>query len=101
MKKTTKSASGTSFHNTTINATPNQLMKVLGEPDSMSNDGQDKTNFDWTMETETGDVVTIYDWKYYHELEMDTIYEWHIGGKGKTGTEVAANEIKQLLNNLN
>ena len=28
----------------------------------------------------TGVVFTIYDWKEYVPLEMDTIYEWHIGG---------------------
>jgi len=99
MKPTTKSASGTSFHGTTIQATPNQLLKVLGEPEFYYNNGMDKTNFDWTMETETGDVVTVYDWKYYHALDMDTIYEWNIGGRGKTSTEIAGNELKQLLNN--
>jgi len=99
MKPTTKSASGTSFHGTTIQATPNQLIKVLGEPEFYYNNGMDKTNFDWTMETETGDVVTIYDWKYYHALDMDTTYEWNMGGHGKTSTEIAKNELKQLLNN--
>ena len=99
MKPTTKPASGTSFHGTTIEATPNQLIALFGEPYGSYNDGSDKTNFDWTMETETGDVVTIYDWKYYHPLEMDTMYVWNIGGHGKTGTEIGANEIKQLLNN--
>jgi len=100
MKSTTKSASGTSFHGTTIEATPNQLLKVLGIPEHGSNNGKDKTNFDWTMQTETGDVITIYDWKYYHALDMDTIYIWNIGGHGKIGTDIAANEIKQLLNSI-
>lgn len=101
MNQTTKSPSGTSFYGTTIKATPNQLIKVLGKPYCMSNDGEDKTNFDWTIETEKGEVATVYDWKYYHPLEMDTIYEWHIGGHGKNSTDTAANEIKQMLNNLN
>jgi hypothetical protein len=99
MKPTTKSASGTSFHGTTIEATPNELSNLLNEPYSSYNNGMDKTNFDWVIETETGDVVTIYDWKYYHPLDMDTTYEWHIGGHSKTGTEIAKNELKQLLNN--
>ena len=101
MKPTTKSASGTSFHNTTFEATPNQLLELLGEPYGDYNDGSDKTNFDWTMETETGDVFTVYDWKYYHVLDMKTVYEWHIGGKGKNITEIALQEINQLLNNKN
>jgi hypothetical protein len=100
MKSTTKSASGTSFHGTKIEATPNQLLKVLGNPKHIYNDGRGKSNFDWTMETETGDVVTVYDYKYYKELEMDTVYEWNIGGHGKIGTDIAANEIKQLLNSI-
>jgi len=53
------------------------------------------------METETGDVFTVYDWKYYHVLDMNTVYEWHIGGKGKNITEIALQEINQLLNNKN
>jgi hypothetical protein len=97
MKQTTKSASGTSFHETTFEATPNQLIKVLGEPQSCYNNGMDKTNFDWTLETETGDVVTVYDWKYYRALDMDTTYVWHVGGKRKNITDIGMNEIKQLL----
>lgn len=101
MKSTTKSASGTSFHNTIFEATPSQLLEILGEPESMNNDGMDKTNFDWTLETETGDVFTVYDWKYYTPLNMDTVYEWHIGGKNKFITEMALDEIKQILNYKN
>lgn len=101
MKSTTKSASGTSFHNTTFEATPSQLLEILGEPESMNNDGTDKTNFDWTLETETGDVFTVYDWKYYIPLNMDTVYEWNIGGKSKFITEMALDEIKQILNYKN
>ena len=97
MKPTTKSAGGTSFHNTTFKATPNQLMELLGKPYNYYNNGSDKVNIDWTMETETGDVFTVYDWKYYQPLDMDTIYEWHIGGMSRNITEIALQEIQEKL----
>ena len=59
-KKTYKSADGTSFHGTTIRATVNQLISAFGEPSDDSNTGEDKVNFEWEMETEDGEVFTIY-----------------------------------------
>ena len=45
-KLTSKSVSGTSFHNITIETTLSNLIKVLGEPQCFQNDGEDKTNVD-------------------------------------------------------
>ena len=80
-KKTYKSTDGTSFHGITIRATVEQLTKAFGDPTMDSNWGDDKVNFEWEMETEDGEVFTIYDWKYYRPLKLDEYVIWHIGAK--------------------
>ena len=97
MKQTDKSANGTSFHNHTFTATVDDLRNVLGQPQFESNDGQDKVNFDWIMETEDGEPFTVYDWKEYRRLEEDEVIEWHIGGRSGLITEKALLEIRKAL----
>jgi len=97
MKLTTKGADGTSFHDTTINCSVSTLKKVLGEPQYECNDGSDKVNFDWTMETDEGDVFTVYDWKEYRSLNENEMIEWHIGGMSKQVTEQARREIREAI----
>jgi hypothetical protein len=84
----------------TFTATVADLRKILGEPQCEQNDGQDKCNFDWTMETEDGTVFTVYDWKEYRRLEEDEDIEWHVGGRSGADTEKALNEIDEALDNL-
>jgi hypothetical protein len=97
MKKTTQSISGTSFHDTTIKASVQQLRQVLGEPCYEGNDGQDKTNFEWDMETNSGDVFSVYDWKEYRSISETEQIEWHIGGHSKSITEQAKREIRNAM----
>lgn len=97
-KITTKSTSGTSFFDNTISATVNELIELLGEPSDDSNTGQDKVNFEWECETNSGKVFTIYDWKEYRMIDTDEIIEWHIGAQNGTIAQVAQNEMEQLLN---
>jgi hypothetical protein len=97
MKQTDKSANGTSFHDTTFIATVDDLRNVLGQPKFESNDGQDKCNFDWIMETEDGTVFTVYDWTEYRQLAEDEVIEWHIGGRSGADTEKALLEIREAL----
>jgi len=59
MKKTNKRVSGTSFHDSIVTASVDQLIQVLGEPNEDSNTGQDKVNFEWEMELESGEVFTV------------------------------------------
>jgi hypothetical protein len=70
---------------------------VLGEPECAINDGEDKVNFEWEMETDDGDVFTVYDWKEYRSLNENEMIEWHIGGHNKNVTELAKEEILNLL----
>ena len=97
MKQTKQSASGTSFHDTVIVTTVNELKLHLGEPEMEENTGADKVNYQWTLETRSGDVFTIYDWKEYRSLLGDEDIEWHIGGKNKAVTELALLELQQVL----
>lgn len=98
MHATSKSTGGTSFHGTVVRASVNELTKVLGEPAYSQNDGEDKVNFEWEMETKSGDVFTVYDWKEYRSISKDEVIEWHIGGFSKSTTEAAYTEIYEALN---
>ena len=100
MKKTNKTPFATSFHGTTFKASPSDLRKILDVPRYDGNDGEDKTNFDWVLETNSGKVFTVYDWKEYRVLEEDEIVEWHIGGKSVSETEEALREIEEALSKI-
>ena len=54
------------------------------------------------METDNGDVFTVYDWKEYRSIKTpyETI-EWHIGGRSKQITEQAKREIMETINMIN
>ena len=96
-KPTKKSISGTSFHGVTFSATPNQLIKLFPNSYDASNDGEDKTNFNFTLETDRFDVFSIYDWKYYRPIGMDEVIEWHIGAMSEHISLIAKAEVLALL----
>jgi hypothetical protein len=98
MRVTTKQAYKTSFHDTTIKCSVSTLTKVLGEPNYSGNYGVDKVNFEWIMETDNGDVFTVYDWKEYRSIKPTETIEWHVGGNNKIITNQAAVEIKAAIN---
>jgi hypothetical protein len=100
MKLTEKSPNGTSFFGTVLVATVKQITTVLGRAQYDNNDGCDKTNFDWTAETNDGQVVTIYDWKYRRPLKMTEQVYFHIGGFNKDSTEKAKEEIESQINEV-
>lgn len=100
MRKTNKSSGGTSFHDTTIGTTIHTLNKLLGVPVCVDNTGRDKVNYEWEMETNDGDMFTVYSWKEYRILHEHEIIEFHIGGMSKAITEQAKNEIYDALTNL-
>ena len=96
MKKTEKSANGTSFHNTTITTSINDLTKLLGEP-TYTGGAEDKVTVEWVCETEEGEVVTIYDWKEYRSIGKDEKIEFHLGGRSKFITLDAKDELDYLM----
>lgn len=95
-KKTYQLTDGTSFHGVVIRATVNQLTKAFGEPYD-NNTGEDKVNFEWEMETDEGEVFTIYDWKEGRPIGRDEFVTWHIGAKSKSDSNVAEREISKAL----
>ena len=95
-KKTYQLTDGTSFHGVVIRATVNQLTKAFGEPYN-NNTGEDKVNFEWEMETDEGEVFTIYDWKEYRPLGRDEFVTWHIGANSKSVSNDAEREILKAL----
>jgi hypothetical protein len=96
-KKTYKSTDGTSFFGTTIRATVNQLISAFGDPTMDSNWGDDKVNFEWEMETDEGEVFTIYDWKEGRPLGLDEYVVWHIGANSKSVCNTAERELLKKL----
>ena len=100
MKATFKSANGTSFHDHTFSATVQDLRKILGIPRDEQNDGKDKTNFEWVMITDDGEVFTVYDWKKYRKLKEDEEIEWNIGGDSGLTTGKALSEITKALDSI-
>jgi len=93
MKKTEKSANGTSFHDVTITASINDLTRLLGEPTYVGDFSEDKVTVEWICETQEGEVVTIYDWKEYRSIGKDEKIEFHLGGHSKMHTLDAKDEI--------
>ena len=95
-KKTYQDTDGTSFHGVVIRATVDQLTKAFGEPYD-NNTGEDKVNFEWEMETNEGEVFTIYDWKEGRPLQRDQYVTWHIGSKSKSVSNDAERELLKAL----
>ena len=88
---------GTNFHNVTICTTPQKLIDALGEPRYFFNDGSDKTNMDYSCITDNGIEFTIYDWKEYKPLNMNTKYSFHIGGFNRGECAEAVLKLEMLL----
>ena len=96
-KHTNNSSSGTSFYGVVFSATPQQLIDLFPNSFHSQNDGSDKTNFNFTLETESGNIFTIYDWKEYRPLAMDEVIEWHIGGFNEQSCMQGKAEVLTLL----
>jgi hypothetical protein len=96
MKKTNKTADGTSFHGVTIKTTINILTDTLGHAHYFQNTGEDKVNVEWICENENGDVVTIYDWKEGRTIGVDEEIEFHLGGHNKMSTLEGKAELEAV-----
>jgi hypothetical protein len=98
-KKTNSSTDGTSFQGVTIKASVQDLINVLGEPYYNDNTGECKVNFEWDLETDEGNVFTIYDWKEYRKLDLDEQIEFHIGSFSRSISSDAQYEVMRELGN--
>ena len=97
LKETTQNANGTSFHNTTIYTNVGKLKELFPNSYSESNDGADKSNYDFVLENDNGDVITIYDWKEYRPIDDDEKIEFHIGGMNVRITENAKKDLLEMI----
>jgi hypothetical protein len=97
IRKTTASANGTSLHGVTLQSTVGELTTVLGEPTFSNNTGEDKVNYEWILETSSGQVFTIYDWKHYGPIRRNELIEWHIGAHSIRVSNMAKNELIQEI----
>jgi hypothetical protein len=97
IKMTGPARLGTSFHNVTVEATYEQLVGLLGQPNG-AGDGY-KVNHEWFMrDDESGAVATIYDWKLGFQPvgSPARLVEWHLGAKGHYG-DLRPVEVCRLL----
>ena len=97
MLKQPKTFRSSSFHGTTINMKPSELIKFCEANDidyGDHNDGEDKSNFDFDFETDEGIYFTVYDWKEYRKISVDENIEFHIGGETPEDTKIGYNELK-------
>ncbi len=90
-------ATGTSFYNDTVSATPQELIELIGPPTYDSNNGENKVNLEWVCKNEYGETVTIYDWKHYQPLDMNKLVIWHLGAKDGLQTGKAKRELEAAL----
>lgn len=90
-------ATGTSFYNDTVSATPQELIELIGPPTYDSNNGENKVNLEWVCKNEYGETVTIYDWKHYQPLAMNELVNWHLGAKDGLQTGKAKRELEAAL----
>ena len=95
----------TSFHNVTIDTTPNKLIELCEIYDieyHECNTGEDKCNFDFDFYVPSEDLYfTVYDWKEYEPLQLDTTYEFHIGTRDLLTSIKAKEIIEENLCQLN
>lgn len=97
MKKTNQSTSGTSYHGIEIKVNPDTIFEVLGEPSWVGRCSEEKVWFQWAMETETGHVFTVYDYKRPRNAwNMDTI-RLHIGAHSKEVSIEAFLELNEAI----
>lgn len=92
MKYTEQNASGTYFV-TIFKTTFAKLVEKIGKPSFYYGD---KTFYEWCLETEEGDVFTIYDWKKSFAPCDNEMYDWHIGAKSEEVGKKAVAELKAL-----
>ena len=100
MKKTIKSTCGTSFLGVTILTSIEQLEKINVIPVCEGNDGKDKVNFEFELETESGEPFTIYDWKLYRPIEENEMINFHIGSFTLEASEQAKKELEEALQTI-
>jgi hypothetical protein len=97
MKPTKDNAIGTSFYGDYIHSTLKELREVMGEENKDYQSGDGKVQYQWILEMENDDIITIYDYKEYRSIDENEIISWHIGSHNKQSSMNARYEIEMLL----
>ena len=92
---------GTSYHRVDITTTPSNLIELCEKLDieyHEDNRGTDKVNFDFDFYVPEKDLYfTVYDWKEYQPLNLDSSYEFHIGAKDQSSSFEAQEILTEFL----
>lgn len=88
---------GTSSCGLYFDATTEQIIAKVGEPDYRE-EPCGKVTREWDLELEDGTTFTIYDWKEYREYDDDEVVEWHIGThwNDKAAPEKVTEALKEV-----
>ena len=93
-RATTQNAGGTSYHGHKIITTLRKLREAIGHADTWGWD--EKTQYHWTLETEEGEVFTIYDYRW-PKIHLDREVHWHVGARNAIVAAKGQREIEDLL----
>lgn len=97
LKHTRFSSVGTYFHGSTICTTVNKLLKFFRHSCQKNEDVRDKVQYEFTLEDNEGNIVTIYDWKECRHFREDEMITFNIGGKSEAVTEKARKYLESIL----
>ena len=80
-------------------ASYNKIVKEFGEPfwkKTEEHPGDGKVNFRWTLMTNNGEIITLYDWKEKAFSPNENIW-WHVGVTGTTNHAKLEKELKEIF----
>jgi hypothetical protein len=86
-----------SFHGDRITTTVEELKSVCYTYLD-SNDGEDKTNFDFKFKLPNGKEFWVYDWKEYRVISPNEYIDFHIGADTPEESAAAHELVIKLLN---
>ncbi len=95
--KSDKSSVGTSFHGTTIDSSLNELIELFGEPQYKSYDTDEDMQYEWTLEDQDGNIITVYDWKEDRDISETEIITFNVGGANMYITETASEFLTKFM----
>lgn len=85
----------TGYYGNFIEASFFDLVHLFGLPSI--NNGEDKVNYEWELQTEDGIPFTLYDWKYYRPLLIEEPIIWHIGADSREHSKIIQQKLDTLL----
>jgi len=97
LKEANQNTEGCSFRGDTFVATPNDIIKIAGQPTYTNTKANEKTHYEWGLENSHKEVFTIYDWNYGRLIDPNEKITWNIGAKDYEASDIALQDINYLL----